>query len=426
MAELAQYHRATGIRLFDHVAAKGGLTRLLRRGAALIAVPLGLMAIAGWIEPGVSLGMLLLIMAPIYFLARTRLDAFALAAAIGFLLVAYVPALNFAIDGDWRHAPVMAVALGFMAIFEMVMRRAAGGVSQGSGGASEVPMLLGWIAIAMLLPAMVGERTQSIAFIIPFAISLVHFDRLCSAERARRIAMLSYATALIIYAAFYWDSYGRLLFGAMAAMPLLLLVRRGAFQVPPFLLVLGVPPLLWLAQWVRGDQLSAEGIAESSISSPSILSVQMMEVLPVLPTRVADFADQFLLFFFSWVPRVAWDDKPLGLGWTMVGELTSRRGVSEGHSVAPGLIGESLWLLGPNFMLGLGVQVLAVMLLGLLVRRIGAASGLAAMVVASLLPTLVWGGMASFGARLWFFLLPIFLYAFALHLFDGRRAGGAL
>lgn len=425
MVELAQARAATGIALIDHVSARGGVMRLVRMLVLWLAVPLGLVSLGGWIAPGATLGIFLIVVSPLYYVARSRLDEFAIAAAIGFLLVGLVPALNSALDGDWRHAPVMAVTLGFMAIFEALLRRVAGPVRMLPRGKTDLPFLLGWLALAIVAPAIAGEAGQQLAFILPFAASLTHFARLCPHRRSRWIAIAGYAIALGAYGLLYWNHFGRLLMGAMVAMPLLLLVRQGILRVSPIIVLVAIGPLLWFSQKVRGGQFSSDGIANSSVSGPSQISVMMAELLPVLPTRLGEFADQWLLFFFAWVPRGLWTDKPAGLGWILVDELTSRRGVSEGHSIAPGLVGESLWLLGDLFILGFAAQVAAVALLGLLLRRLSAYAGLGAIIVAALLPTLIWGGMASFGARLWLFLLPFLLVVLWLNIADRNRTGVA-
>lgn len=425
MADVAANRPGTGIALIDR-ATSPGLTRLLRFAALWLAAPLGLLALAGWIVPNSILGTFLLLVAPVFFVARARLDEFALAAALGFLIVGYVPALNHALEGDWRHVPVMAVVLAFMALFEMILRRAAGPRLVPARSRLDLGLLMGWLGVAAILPALIGSSTLQLAFIIPFALSLVHFQRVITHRRARRAAVMGYAIALLIFGLFYWNQFGRLLFGAMVAMPILVLVRCHAVRVPPAVLLASIAPLLWAAQWIRGDHLTAQSIANSSISGPSQLSVMMMEVLPVLPTRMAAFWDQWTLFFLGWVPRAFWSDKPVGLGWMLVDDLTSRRGVSEGHSIAPGLVGESLWLLGDMFVFGLAAQVFALFLLALLVNRLRHLSGLAAIIIAALLPTLVWGGMASFGARLWFFLFPVVAYAGLLAVIERRRTRRAV
>ena len=114
----------------------------------------------------------------------------------------------------------------------------------------------------------------------------------------------------------------------------------------------------------------------------------------------------------QWFPRALWPDKPLGVGRGYVDAGYLDKDVSEDHSVALGYVGEAIYYLGEGWVLGLAITLATVILARRLVARVG--QGYVAPILAYdvFLITYVWGGTASFGGRMSFFVLPMVAFIF--------------
>lgn len=409
----------TGIALLDRPGAESWL-KLLRLSALGWAVMIGLLIAIADIRIGAGLALVSLALTPFYYLARRELCGVALLSALSFFIIIYSPAFGFFRDGDYRHIANIAFVLPWLALVEWLIAGRIGlNLAQPSarpGG--DLGWCLFWLAAATLLSLV--DEDWSLLFLVGYGLSLFHFARLAGSGSHRWLALAGYALALAIYIFFIWDTYGRLLVGGLIAMPLLLIVGQGSWRAKPWMIFLLLPLALGLAQWVRGDELGDQGLLSGSVATPSIIAVQLLATLHLVAPRLGVFADQLMLFFLAWVPRSIWPEKPLGLGSTLVDDLYGRRGTSLEHSIAPGVLGEALWSFGPYFLLGLLAVALVYVLLTFLQRALLRESAAIAAIQLCLLPTLVWGGMASFSARYWLFALPLFAYALAWRLVSAR------
>jgi hypothetical protein len=98
-----------------------------------------------------------------------------------------------------------------------------------------------------------------------------------------------------------------------------------------------------------------------------------------------------------------------------------RAGSSLDHSTATGLFGEHLFYLPYGWFLS--VALLIAIIIGMR-RVIGKWSGAYTAPIMAFdvwLITLFWGGMASFGARMWLAMFPMLGYILVLRRIDARR-----
>lgn len=279
-----------------------------------------------------------------------------------------------------------------------------------------------WLAIG-LVGTTLGQ-VGSVIFFGAWAMSLVHMERLMRTRPnpvAGWIAGFFILLFILIFALFIWDGYGRLVLMSMALGPVFLATRYTRLGIPSYTLAgLGVG-LVFFGRVLRfgaGDGIA--GLSEDSGASHLIVSSELWQV-PSLTQWVTSFWEQYLLLFMSWVPREYWQNKPLGVNYTFVDAYLGRDGLSEEHSTAIGLFGEMIFY-SPSFW---PLLVIFLLFTIVLVRRgvayMSGASSVGPMLFDLWLITLFWGGMASFGARVWFGLLPGLAYLYLLRALERPR-----
>lgn len=120
--------------------------------------------------------------------------------------------------------------------------------------------------------------------------------------------------------------------------------------------------------------------------------------------------DQWLLLMGNWVPRDLWLDKPIGLGYAAVDDWIGREGFSDGYSISLGFIGEQYYLLGELYWLGIILAFATLVVLRDVVRKVSRGYVAPLIMFDVNLMSYVWGGGATFGSRLFFFLIPTILF----------------
>ncbi|WP_260483838.1 hypothetical protein [Sphingomicrobium flavum] len=380
--------------------------------------------ISGWLPTGNLFTWASLLILPLFYLARRQFDALGLMAAMAFILVAYVPAVSLAMIGDTRPTAIALIALPWLALLEVGVRRINAAVVpvQNHGNRFDVLTIAVLLGSAALWTLSLEDPTKgSSIFFTLYAVSLCHLERLARGGTYRLAGLALFAAGVLFYTLFIFDTYGRLLLGALTASPLLIMMMHQRWRPGPVLVGLFVPPLIALTQWVRSSEFSNVGIRDSSIASASQLSVGLIERMDLLVVRWSQFFEQLVFFYLSWIPRALWSDKPLGLGLTIVDELTGRQGVSDSHSLAPGIVGEALWLFGPYMLVGLIISLILFWSVSFVIRIAMRNSSAAMAVHFALIPTLLWGGTASYSARAWAMILPMIIYGWILYFVTARQ-----
>lgn len=269
----------------------------------------------------------------------------------------------------------------------------------------------------LLAASLLGARLWPPIFPGLFGIALVIFGRQCRARSVKGpIVATSLAMILIaigLYVSFVWNTFGRLLILTFILTPVGICAHYGRIKIRQSYLYALAPVGFIYGAVVRGaDEVGLSTLAGGSASHPLILQDELLKGGRIL----SDFDElfgQYLLFFFSWVPRFVWPTKPYGAGWTFVDTYIGREGVSDGHSIALGLWGEHLYM-NPGAWLLTGFLTL-----GLFVAqcRYFTSKGGDFLTVGIIFQcnvlTLVWGGMASFGARAWWLVIPAAVYCWS-------------
>lgn len=255
------------------------------------------------------------------------------------------------------------------------------------------------------------------AFTVPFALSLVFFERLVRscALSSLRLMLGAYFVVVGIYIAFYWSGFGRLVIGAFILMPVLIADHHRDFGLRIWHAIVLAPFLLAVSHLSRyGGWGGLQDIAGGSAAHHLVLTLQLIDSdIHKLYGGFGRFVEQFSLLFLNWVPRDVWPGKPVGIGSASVDEWIGRVGYGDGFSVSLGMFGEQIYIFGSNIFYISWVFVLCILIMvRCLIGRLSI-SYIAPVVIFDVnLISFVWGGSGTFGSRGWFFIVPVILFIF--------------
>ena len=286
-------------------------------------------------------------------------------------------------------------------------------------------VILVWCAVAGFLIDSEGF-VGLLLFVAPYAAALIVFER-CLAARASfafsAIGAAGFLLTLAIYVTFHWSGFGRLVIGAFALGPLLVINHHRDLGIRTAAIALVAPLALYFAQLSRYGRIDdpEEFLIGSAghhfIVSNDIVGMNLYRYFGGFDV----FFSQYTLMFANWVPRSVWEDKPVGAGLWSVDAVYGRQGYGEGYSQSLGFVGELYLYLGPDFWIG---GIIALVMLILLRRLVAQFSFgyVAPLVLFDInLVSYLWGGFATFGSRVWFMVVPAMILAWWLRRAYLRR-----
>ena len=322
--------------------------------------------------------------------------------------------------------PVQVAWFALFILFTEVMLRAQGrpvdevGRLPAARSGIEAPIAsLAVLAIGIALSSQ-GELLGFLLF-VAWGCSLIPFERAMAAYGGavgKLVLIGLYYLLLGVYVLFVWDGFGRTFISAFFLAPLLILLTYRIVQLPVAAFAAAALTLPFIGRVLRfGWSDGLAGIADDSGASHIIVTSEIW-ASPALVTNAGTLSDQWVLLFGNWLPRALWSGKPSGIGSTFVDTYIGRTGYSEGHSTALGIFGEHIYLGQGLWLVSTVALLVAVLILRASIAKL-AAPYLAPVIVFDVcLLTLIWGGMASFGARVWFPLIPMVLIAVVLNRRD--------
>ncbi|MEU1758257.1 hypothetical protein ACFYO8_08210 [Micromonospora sp. NPDC005257] len=295
------------------------------------------------------------------------------------------------------------------------------------------------LALAVLLQLSLPERFQHLLIssagfvgVIMLGVGLLPTTR----RRPSLMYGLVPVAGLVIYYLTLFDSFGRLVLGALALALAVIVANRGNGRpVKAVMLAVAPPTLAFLAKIRASPTPPPPGTPRTEWDSDGLFSVvgpfhdfaQLLSLsdLGLLPKA---WGESFYAAAVILVPRSIWEDKPRGLGAVLVPYLSPQLAGTE-HSDAALFFGEWLY----NF--GLAGLVLMIPITGLALRAadrvvraaskplIGTRRGVLAYVAAIVLLVgaldLIWVGTATFASRAGCRLL-ILAALFAVHALFSR------
>jgi hypothetical protein len=267
---------------------------------------------------------------------------------------------------------------------------------------------------AALLASLAGLHSWFPIFSSFYALALVFFERSCRARNPNRhvFAQLSAFYLVVIYhMVFTWTGFGRLNLLTYVMLPALILVHHRVVHIRQSLLLLVTPAAIVYGTFIRGvSEISTRTFAGDSVSHHLVLMEHIRLDASVRATDLHELWNQFVLYFLNWAPRDAWVGKPVGIGLWFVDDYIGRVGYSPEYSVSLGFWGEHLYLNRAAWLVtGMAMVVLSAVCARVL-YKVSFRSVPVLLIFQANFLTLFWGGMASFGSRVWFMVLPALGY----------------
>lgn len=257
----------------------------------------------------------------------------------------------------------------------------------------------------------------TILFFLPywfhFLISAFLLWLLISSERKDDykffIKFICYILYYTLFISFIWDGFGRLILFAYVFLPIYVYLVRYNFPILKVSLFFNVV-LMPLMSLVRYGKLEFETMLTDSSVSAFFLLNEIYEKVKnnnLFSVDFGGFFNQFLLLFISFIPRDLFPDKPIGFGRLYVVKEMDTYHYSDEHSIAATLFGDPLYYLG--LWLWIPFSILIICLLVYFYNNIKNFKSNLDVVFLIFIPTLVWGGMASFSSRFLFLFLFLWL-----------------
>lgn len=284
--------------------------------------------------------------------------------------------------------------------------------------------------VALCLIALLSQALHLIEpiFYAVFALAVLHLERLHACTQAKFVRFLALGITLLtigVYMLTFWGGFGRLILTSLALAPILVSVRYGTFRLNALVFSVVAGALVFLGRVLRfGWSDGVAGLADDSGASP-LTYTQALWGGTFKVFYSEPFWHQWSLLVIQWFPRSVWPDKPMGINYTFVDFYIGRQGLGEEHSTAIGLFGEHIFLAGNGWILSIAVLVLVIVMFSRIVRWIGRPYAAPSIMFNCWLVTLFWGGMADFGSRVWYSVVPMLAYAHVLQRIRAPKSAAA-
>lgn len=283
-------------------------------------------------------------------------------------------------------------------------------------GGRNLLIMTGFLVVGLIATPFVGDFGQPL-FTGFAAVALLHLERANWGQGSKitRWACLAiYAVAICIYAAFFWDGFGRIVIISLLLLPVIVSVRYKLFRLNPLILAGAGGAMVFIGRVLRfGFSEGIAGISEDSGATHIILTSEVL-ANHARNTSGTTLLEQFELFFLNWAPRSIWPSKPININSLFVDSYLGRAGYSEEYSTAVGFFGEQIYLAPSFWLLTIPFTLCMILAVRALIARIAQPYYSSVVIYDVWLVTLFWGGMASFAARSWFTVIPLVIYAIFL------------
>jgi hypothetical protein len=233
--------------------------------------------------------------------------------------------------------------------------------------------------------------------------------------------LVSLGAMIGLYISLIWTGFGRIYLGMLAVPIYGLLISYGVMRYRPLLLLFASGIVIVIGNILRFGYGDYTSILRDSTTSGLVLTDELWRSSQsfALPSGIMG---QFALFFFNWVPRQLWLDKPVAVGSSFVDYYLGRAGFGEGHSIALGVVGEHLYFMGSWWFPSLVLAVAAFILLRRLFARYSGDFVIPLALFDANLITFLWGGLAAFGARYFFLSMPALAASILVSHYARRQA----
>lgn len=341
---------------------------------------------------------------------------------LSFLFLYSFPSLSLVIFYDINPLPIVALFIIFSDIFLFLNQKLSpksdisgwGPVAvarDGSYRAFIAPII--WLLfLAVFLGLLINnDILQFGSFIVPYFMATYLLEEALQRHPSRPAiyAMIGiFFVAIVAYGYFYWGGGGRLIIAAYFLIPILICVNYTDLGLRYWHIFTISPVIFFIAQITRYSEIEDAGALFSGSASHHLeLSQELLtNGAPSYGDPFTQFIEQFGLLFLNWVPRIWWEDKPIGLGTSSVDDWFGRTGYADTFSISLGMFGEHIYLLGGWFILGVIASTVALLLIRQGLQRIFPDRVTQLVVFDANLISYFWGGGGTFGTRFWFAIVP--------------------
>lgn len=365
----------------------------------------------------------LIVLQSIRFALEKTWDSLTLSLGITFFALYAFPSVGMILFE--LNPPIQTLAV--LIITFDILRNFGGGVDnrvqkRSAMSGTGFPVYFALLQLWMLISPFFIKENGLITLAAPLSLSIIILEVMLL-NRKKKIAyraLFSMAIVLFSHITFHWSGFGRLVVGAYILFIVLVISRYVDIGFRLWIVPLFLPVALFFAQASRyGSVDDLQTLIMGSAAHHLIVTSDARNFAYSGSAKGwGDFADQYSLIFLNWFPRSIWPEKPLGAGLTSVDIMYGRTGYPAGYTQSLGFLGEQYYLIGTSAFLGLFITIATLVIL----RRLIASqsnifySPLVAFDVS--LISFFWGGMAIFGARVWFLMIPglllILLHRFRL------------
>ena len=277
----------------------------------------------------------------------------------------------------------------------------------------------GMLSSVGLCLAVLGGSISSHLFLLFYAVSCLFFERYITyTTKANKFFLLLFSIVCFYFLYVVSNSMGRVFFASLILIPLVISHVHGFWKIRISYLVIAIPLMVFFAAVVRSKDIAYVEFGGGSFGH-HLTVMSDLRVYPNAPDLFG-WVGQTSLFYLNWVPRVIWDDKPIGLGYLLLDTVYDREDFGPTASFSTGIWGEHLYYLH-DYWIFFGICAIVGMIL---FRRLlfNFSEPLIIVVFDVSLLSYFWGGSGAFGGRFWWIIFPLILYLMVERIYLRHRS----
>jgi len=251
-------------------------------------------------------------------------------------------------------------------------------------------------------------------FLHVFPLLLMYLHYLVGKHNAGQSSILVgiFALAMAYYIFYMWSGFGRIIIAVFILCAFWVYWKQHALPFGKLITLFGVLIGPIALGFIRGGDGFREQIQSGNIDSnlsPYLLANDLVAMESVVDP--VGLFEQLFLYFFIWIPRDIWAGKPYGFGFEYTVQNLDQSLIDAGHSIASLFVGEHIYYLGG---VGFLTSLLSVLLIAITFNYFNKLKNIFkhfSLIIALHIPAFVWGGLASYSARVWLALITFSLFA---------------
>lgn len=281
-------------------------------------------------------------------------------------------------------------------------------------------LLLTWSVIGPFFLGQDNNIVGILSHIVPSALSLIYLEGILRSSKSSlnsSLIILFHFLFIIFFLNNHWSGYGRLHLGFYLLAPIIIFISVYNISIKNIFIFIAAPIALFLLQYFRyNTEINLENVTFGSAGYHLYLTdIIFNNQYDVNINSIKVWIDELKLLFLIWFPREYWELKPIGISMWSVDLMFGR--TVESYSQSVGFIGEQKLILGDKYIFGIMLMLILILIFRKLIVYLSFGSNVPAIIFDLNLMSYFWGGMALFGSRLWFSLIPAILFLIFRYIF---------